>query len=104
MRVRKNLFPDFPAGGRALAAALPVEFQYFRTARTRRIPGAAFVDGRDGADRAHDLFFRGQLHPLSLTLLDDGTELRGKFSFKLDFYDHETIERLAAGMECVCAT
>jgi len=81
MRVRRALLPDFPAGGPALAAVLPTEFQYFRVARH------------------HELFFRGQLHPLSLTLLDDGTRISGEWSYKLDFYDPATVDRLADDLD-----
>ncbi|MDQ4070223.1 MAG: condensation domain-containing protein, partial [Actinomycetota bacterium] len=81
MRVRRALLPDFPTGGVALAAALPVEFQYFRA----------------GDDQG--LFFRGQLHPLSVTLLDDGTRITGTLSYKLDFYEPATIDRLAGDLE-----
>ena len=81
MHVRRALYPDFPAGGMALAAALPVEFQFFHV------------------DEGPELYFRGQLHPLSVTLLDDGAQLTGRFSYKLDFYRPETIARLAADLE-----
>jgi hypothetical protein len=106
MRVRTELFPDFPTVGPAVAAALPIEFQYFRTAPARRSPGTAMLDAGVDADRGHEpsLFFRGQLHPLGLTLLDDGRALRGGFSYKLDFYDDRTIDRLAAGLDAVLAT
>jgi hypothetical protein len=101
IQVRRQVLPDFPTDGVALAAALPVELQYFRTARSHRTPGAAFVDrpGRDAPDQ--ELFFRGQLHPLSLTLLDDGTELSGTFSFKRDYYDANTVDLLAVRLERV---
>jgi amino acid adenylation domain-containing protein len=85
MRVRRALLPDFPTGGVALAAALPVEFQYFHT----------------GDDQ--ELFFRGQLHPLSLTVLDDGARLTGRWSYKLDFYEPSTVDRLAADLERLLA-
>ena len=81
MRVRRSLWPDFPSGGAQLAAALPVEFQYFHV------------------DDDVDLFFRGQLHPLSVTLLDDGVALSGTLSYKLDFYRPETVDRLARDLE-----
>jgi non-ribosomal peptide synthetase component F len=85
MRVRRALLPDFPTGGVALAAALPVEFQYFHT----------------GDDQ--ELFFRGQLHPLSLTVLDEGARLTGTWSYKLDFYEPSTVDRLAADLERLLA-
>ena len=81
MRVRRALLPDFPTGGPELALALPTEFQYFHVSQDQ------------------ELFFRGQLHPLSLTLLDDGIRITGEWSWKLDFYEASTIERLAAGFE-----
>lgn len=81
MQVRRALFPEFPTGGPALAAALPVEFQFFHV-----------------ADEP-ELHFRGQLHPLSVTLLDDGARLTGRFSYKVDFYRPETIAGLAADLE-----
>ena len=83
MQVRRALLPHFPSGGPALVAALPVELQYFHTG--------------DGPEP--ELFFRGQLHPLSVTLLDDGTEISGEVSYKSDFYEPETIDRLTGGLE-----
>jgi len=80
LRVREALVPDFPTVGPAIAAALPVELGYFHT------PG--------GESAEQELFFRGQLHPLSITLLDDGAEIRGTLSYKLDFYDPGTVTRL----------
>jgi non-ribosomal peptide synthetase component F len=81
MRVRRALLPDFPTGGLELAAALPVEFQYFHV------------------EDDQELFFRGQLHPMSLTLLDDGSRITGRFSYKLDFYHPSTVDRLARDLE-----
>jgi len=81
MRVRRALLPDFPTEGLELAAALPVEFQYFHVSDDQ------------------ELFFRGQLHPLSLTLLDDGTSITGEFSYKLDFYEPTTVDRLVGDLE-----
>jgi amino acid adenylation domain-containing protein len=81
MRVRKAVLPDFPMGGPELAAALPTEFQYFHVSQSQ------------------ELFFRGQLHPLSLTLLDDGSRLTGEWSYKLDFYEPPTVDRLAGDLE-----
>ena len=85
MRVRRALLPDFPTGGPALVAALPTELQYFHTSGQ------------------HELFFRGQLHPLSLTLLDDGHRITAEWSYKLDYYDPATIDRLAADLDLVLA-
>lgn len=101
MRVRRALFPDFPSGGPGLAAALPVELQYFHTTHEPWDP--ADVGGSRPRGDRHDqeLFFRGQLHPLSVTLLDDGAEISAEISYKLDFYDPETIDRLADGLVCV---
>ena len=81
MRVRRELFPDFPTGGPELVAALPVEFQYFHLSQDQ------------------ELFFRGQLHPLSLTLFDDGTRISGEWSYKLDYYGPSTVDRLADDLE-----
>jgi non-ribosomal peptide synthetase component F len=83
LRVRRALLPQFPTGGLGVAAALPTEFQYFHTTGHR------------------ELFFRGQLHPLSLTLLDDGDRLGGSWSWKLDYYDAATVERLAGDLQRV---
>ncbi len=80
LRVRDAVLPGFPASGVDLAAALPTEFQYFHVSQDQ------------------ELFFRGQLHPLSITLLDDGVELTGACSYKLDFYEPATIERLAGDL------
>ncbi len=78
LRVRQAVQPDFPTDGVAVAAALPVELGYFHTS------------GEESAE----LFFRGQLHPLSVTLLDDGSGLEGEVSYKTDFYDDATAEWL----------
>jgi hypothetical protein len=86
---------DFPNGGPALLAAVPVELQYFHTAHDEWAPGAGVVE-RPGPDKA---FFRGHLHPLQVSILDDGSRLWGQFSYKTDFYDDETIERLIDGLE-----
>ena len=83
MRVRRALLPDFPTEGLRLAAALPVELQYFHV------------------EDDQELFFRGQLHPLSVTLLDDGRRITGTFSYKLDFYAPATVDRLAGDLERV---
>lgn len=103
MRVRRAVLPDLPNGGPALLAAVPVEFQYFHTAHDEWTPGAAVVE-RPGPDKGPDqLFFRGHLHPLNVTVLDDGAQLWGAFSYKVDFYDRETIVRLAAGFHDLLA-
>lgn len=101
MRVRKALFPDFPAQRSpvATARAIPVEFLYFHAAHDHWAPGSAVVE-RPGADTGADrLFVRGQLHPLSVTVLDDGEQLWGELSYKLDFYDRATVDALADGLE-----
>lgn len=76
--------------------------QYFHATGDRaRTRGAAAVE-RPRDDRPDDeLFFRGQLHPLSVSLLDDGNELWGEISYKTAFYDEATIDRLGAGLERV---
>ena len=83
MRVRRAVLPDFPTSPKEVAAALPAEFQYFHVGRH------------------HELYFRGQLHPLSLTLLDDGARMIGEWSYKLDYYEPATVSRLAADFERV---
>ncbi len=100
MRVRQAVFPDFPTDDPiAVASAVPVDFQYFHTTHDRWAPGAGVVE-RPGADRGdRELYFRGQLHPLSFTLLDDGTQLWGELRYKADFYDEATVEALASGLE-----
>jgi len=101
MRVRQAVLPDMPRGGPALLAAVPIELGYFHTTHDEWAPGAGVVD-RPGSDAAQDsLFFRGHLHPLNVTFLDDGAQLRGEFSYKADFYDDATIARLAAGLVSV---
>jgi non-ribosomal peptide synthetase component F len=102
MRVRRAVLPDLPPGGPALLAAVPIELQYFHTTHDEWTPGAGVVE-RPGADGPDDLFFRGHLHPLNVTFLDDGTALRGEFSYKVDFYEARTIEGLAAGFERLIA-
>ncbi|MDQ3897667.1 MAG: condensation domain-containing protein, partial [Actinomycetota bacterium] len=81
MRVRRALVPDFPTGALELAAALPIEFQYFHVGEEQ------------------ELFFRGQLHPLSVTLRDDGARVAGQLRYKLDFYEPSTVDRLARDLE-----
>ncbi len=46
------------------------------------------------------MFFRGQLHPLSLTFLDEGERLSGWFSYK-HFYDDTTVARLSDGLTAI---
>ena len=81
MRVRRSLLPDWPTDALDVAAALPVEFGFFHVSEDQQ------------------LFFRGQLHPLSVTLLDDGTAIAGVFSYKLDYYEPDTVARLADDLE-----
>ncbi len=103
MRVRQAVLPEMPRGGPALLAAVPVELQYFHTVHDEWTPGAGVVE-RPGPHKGPDeLFFRGHLHPLNVTLLDDGTQLWGHFSFKTDFYDEETITQLAADLDTLLA-
>ena len=98
-RVRRAVLPDMPTGGPALLASVPVEFQYFHTAHDEWAPGTGVVE-RPGPDKGPDeLFFRGQLHPLNVTLLDDGSRLWGEMTYKTDFYDAQTIQWLAAGLQ-----
>ena len=98
-RIREAVLGDFPKGGPALLAAVPVELHYFHTAHDEWAPGTGVVE-RPGPDKGPDeLFFRGHLHPLHLDILDDGSRLWGQFSYKSDFYDDETITRLVDGLE-----
>ncbi|HVL99779.1 MAG TPA: amino acid adenylation domain-containing protein [Egibacteraceae bacterium] len=98
-RVRQAVLPHFPSSGAALLAAAPTEFQYFHTAHDEWAPGTGVVE-RPGPDKGPDeLYFRGQLHPLAITFLDDGTQLWGELRYKSDFYDADTIERLAVGLD-----
>ncbi|MGI9022487.1 MAG: amino acid adenylation domain-containing protein [Acidimicrobiales bacterium] len=101
MRVRQALLPAFPGGGRELAAALPVEFSYFHTSHETWDPANAGGQRARGDTHDQELFFRGQLHPLSVTLLDDGTEISGELSYKLDFYEPETIAGLAGDLVAI---
>ncbi len=101
MRVRKALFPDFPAQRSVLATALaiPAELLYFHASHDHWAPGSAVVE-RPGSETGADRFFvRGQMHPLSVTILDDGSQMWGEFAYKLDFYDESTVEELAVGLE-----
>lgn len=97
-RIREAAIPPFPAnGGPAFLAAVPTELQYFPTARDEWTPGAGVVE-RPGKDRGPDeLYFRGHMHPLVVTLLDDGAEMWGTFSYKTDWYGAATIEVLVDG-------
>jgi len=123
-RVRDALVPDFAqrGGGRPPLALVPIELGYFRASHDHWTPGSGVVerpplasaargespDGRAAprlpGEPPGELFFKGQLHPLSITLLDDGTQLWGDISYKVDFYDQSTIERLAAGLERLLET
>ena len=99
MRIRQAVLSDLPAGGPALLAAVPIELQYFHTAHDQWAPGAGVVE-RPGPEPGPDsLFFRGHMHPLLITFLDDGTALWGELSYKVDFYETRTIERLGSGLE-----
>ena len=99
MRIRQAVLSDLPAGGPALLAAVPIELQYFHTAHDQWAPGAGVVE-RPGPEPGPDsLFFRGHMHPLLITFLDDGTALWGELSYKVDFYETRTIERLGSGLQ-----
>lgn len=100
-RVREAVLPELSRhhGSGPPLAMLPVDLQYFRAAHDHWVPGAGVVE-RPGPDKGPDeLYFRGQLHPLSLTLLDDGTELWGEVVYKQDFYDDATIQRVHDGLQ-----
>jgi amino acid adenylation domain-containing protein len=103
MRIRDALLPGFSAGGHPLAR-LPIEFQYFHAGHDGWAPGLGVVERPGAAHDADLLFFRGQLHPLSVTLLDDGAQAWGEITYKSDFYDPATIERLARGIDVVIET
>ena len=101
MKVRDTLFPDFPKSGdyARTAAVIPVELLYFHAAHDHWAPGSGVVE-RPGTEKAvDDLFFRGQFQPLSVTFVDDGSQMWGHFSYKPDFYDETTVEALASGLE-----
>ena len=101
MKVRDKLFPDFPTQRdyARTAALIPIELLYFHAAHDHWAPGSGVVE-RPGSERAvDDLFFRGQLQPLSATFVDDGSQMWGHLSYKLDFYDPATIEAVASGLE-----
>ncbi len=102
LRIRDALFPDFPgpADPVRLASALPVELLYFHVSAGETAPGSAVVR-RAGGGGLDEVFFRGQLHPLSLTFLDEGRRLSGWFSYKQDFYDDTTVARLCDGLGAV---
>lgn len=117
-RVRDALVPDFSrrGGGRPPLALLPTELAYFRASHDHWAPGWGVVErpprsagsgrpgsGLPGAGPAGELFFRGQLHPLSVTLFDDGAQLWGEASYKTDFYDTARIERLVGCLERLVA-
>jgi amino acid adenylation domain-containing protein len=113
-RVRDALGPDFAqrSGGRPPLALLPTELQYFRASHDHWSPGWGVVEQPPSTpagfvttlDRPRgELFFRGQLHPLSITLFDDGTQLWGEASYKTDFYEAQTIERLAQCLDHLVA-
>ncbi|HEX2041493.1 MAG TPA: amino acid adenylation domain-containing protein [Acidimicrobiales bacterium] len=100
MKVRDTLFPDFPRMGDYVrtASVIPIELLYFHAAHDHWAPGSGVVD-RPGSDEAvDDVFFRGQLQPLSLTFVDDGSQMWGHLSYKLDFYDEATVQELASGL------
>ena len=99
MQIRQAVLTEYPAGGPSLLAAVPIELQYFHTAHDEWAPGAGVVE-RPGPEPGPDsLFFRGHMHPLLITFLDDGTALWGELSYKVDFYETRTIERLGRGLQ-----
>jgi non-ribosomal peptide synthetase component F len=103
MKVRDALFPDFPRSGHyaRTAEVIPVELLYFHAAHDHWAPGSGVVE-RPGSERpVDDLFFRGQFQPLSVTFVDDGSQIWGHFSYKQDFYDDATVDGLAAGLEAL---
>ncbi|MGI9032142.1 MAG: amino acid adenylation domain-containing protein [Acidimicrobiales bacterium] len=103
MMVRDALFPDFPKQGDYARTALmiPVELLYFHAAHDHWAPGSGVV-ARPGSEAAvDDMFFRGQLQPLSLTFVDDGNRMWGHVSYKVDFYDESTIDGLVSSVEAV---
>jgi amino acid adenylation domain-containing protein len=105
MRVRQAVLPGFRSGadGGRPSVALPVEFQYFHAGQDRWAPGMALVERPDPGIGVGELFFRGQLHPLSVTLLDDGSQLWGEVNYKTDFYREATIDRVGGGLERLLA-
>ena len=103
IRVREAALHHMATGGLPLLRAVPIEFQYFRTAHDGWTPGAGVVE-RPGQDKGPDeLFFRGHMQPLTVTMLDDGTQLWGELSYKTDFYEDATIEGLAEGLADLAA-
>ncbi len=104
-KIRDEVMPDFARhrGPQPPFALLPVELQYFRASHDHWAPGSGVVERPGAVAGDGELYFRGQLHPLSVNLLDDGSQLWGQVSYKPDFYDGATIDRLAAGLEQVLA-
>ncbi len=102
LRIREAVLPDFPGPADPLrvAAALPVELLYFHVSSGVPAPGSAVVRQADGSG-LDEVYFRGQLHPLSLTFLDEGDGLSGWFSYKPAFYDDTTVARLCEGLGAV---
>ena len=99
LRIRQAVLPDLPPPGPMLLRAVPVELQYFHTAHDEWTPGAGVVE-LPGADPGPDsLHFRGHMHPLLITMLDDGERLRIELSYKTDFYDQATIEALGDALQ-----
>ena len=105
MRVRDALFPDFPRQGDYVrtASAIPIELLYFHAAHDHWAPGSGVVERPGTGEAVDDLFFRGQLQPLSLTFVDDGSQMWGHLSYKLDFYDEATVDDLASGLDRLLA-
>lgn len=97
-RVRQTALPPMPSGGgAAFLASVPTEFQYFPTARDEWTPGAGVVERPGSNHGADELYFRGHMHPLVVTLLDDGARIWGTFSYKTDWYDTQRMDMLADG-------
>ncbi|HEX8769169.1 MAG TPA: hypothetical protein VF711_00220 [Acidimicrobiales bacterium] len=55
---------------------------YFHTAAERWAPGSLWSSAQGRGGTTLMLFSRGQVHPLSTTLLDDDTEMWGAVSYK----------------------
>lgn len=93
MQIRDALWPDFPTEGLGVMTAIPNEFGYFRergpNPRDRAVILGKTLDYYES---------RGQLHPLSVSVFDDGSRLLVKIGYKTDFYLPRTVQALATGL------
>lgn len=82
---------------------LPVDVRFFRAASDVWRPGMNIVARPPGERSPQSFFVRGQRHPLAATLIDDGTRMWGRVTYKAEVYEDRTIERFTARLQSLLA-